>query len=291
MTGSGEASGAAPGEARGSARVRVATWNLWWRFGDWRARRAAIAAELHRVRPDVCGLQEVWSDATGDLAAALAAELGWHSAFAPSPAPERWQRRVGTEGAGVGIGNAVLSRWPIVARETAPLPAAGGPDEGRHCLFAAIESPTGRLPFFTTHLHSAPGRSALRQAQVAAVAGFVHARSAGAAFPAVLTGDFNAVPDADEVRDLVGKTAAPLPVVLLDAWAYARPRHPGWTWARRNPHVSATLEPDARIDYVFAGPPRGAARGHILEAERFGTGPVAGVWPSDHAGVLVVLQG
>jgi endonuclease/exonuclease/phosphatase family metal-dependent hydrolase len=275
----------------GGATVRVATWNLWWRFGEWRDRREAIAAELRRVRPDVCGLQEVWSDAEGDLASALAAEWGWHCAFAPSPAPEKWQRRLGAAGEGVGIGYAVLSRWPIAAREARRLPAGDAPDEGRLCLYAAIECPAGRLPFFTAHLNSAPGQSALRQAQVAAVADFVHARSAGgAAFPPVLTGDFNAPPDADEVRNLVGKTAAPLPVVLVDAWAYARPLEPGWTWARSNPHVAATLEPDARIDYVFAGPPTGDARGHILDAERFGTGPVDGVWPSDHAGVLVVLR-
>jgi endonuclease/exonuclease/phosphatase family metal-dependent hydrolase len=272
--------------------VRVATWNLWWQFGAWRERRAAIGAELRRVRPDVCGLQEVWSDGTGDVAAALAAELGLHSAFAPSPAPERWQRRLGEEGAGVGVGNAVLSRWPIGAWEAIALPTAGAPDEGRLCVYAAIETPSGRLPFFSAHLSSAPGQSALRQAQVAAVADFLHARSGGgAAFPPVLTGDFNAPPDADEVRNLVGKTAAPLPVVLLDAWAYARPLEPGWTWARENPHVAATLEPDARIDYVFVGPPTGAARGHILHAERFGTEPVGGVWPSDHAGVSAVLQG
>jgi len=273
------------------ARVRVATWNLWWRFGAWRERRAAIAAELRRVRPDVCGLQEVWSDAAGNLAASLAGELGWHCVFAPSPAPAPWQRRLGAAGAGVGIGNAVLSRWPISTWEAITLPNPETPDEGRLCLFAAIESPSGRLPFFTAHLHAAPGRSALRQTQVAAVADFLHARSAGGAFPTVLTGDFNAPPDADEVRNLVGKTAAPLPVVLVDAWAYARPLEPGWTWRRRNPHVAATLEPDARIDYVFVGPPTGAARGHVLDAERFGTAPVGGVWPSDHAGVLAVLRG
>ena len=36
--------------------------------------------------------------------------------------------------------------------------------------------------------------------------------------------------------------------------SYARPLSPGWTWDRRNPHVVATFEPDARIDYVFMGP-------------------------------------
>jgi hypothetical protein len=37
--------------------VRVASWNLWWRFGPWQRRRDAIAAVLSQARPDVCGLQ------------------------------------------------------------------------------------------------------------------------------------------------------------------------------------------------------------------------------------------
>ena len=51
--------GAAPGA---TDRVRILTWNLWWRFGAWRERRNAIVAELTRVVPDICGLQEAWDD-------------------------------------------------------------------------------------------------------------------------------------------------------------------------------------------------------------------------------------
>src|SRR5215211_2742531 len=61
-----------------------------------------------------------------------------------------------------------------------------------------------------------------------------------------------------------------------------------WTWDRANPHVAATMEPSARIDYVLVGPPRDG-RGRVSSVERLGHRPVGGVWPSDHAALLVEL--
>jgi endonuclease/exonuclease/phosphatase family metal-dependent hydrolase len=77
--------------------------------------------------------------------------------------------------------------------------------------------------------------------------------------------------------------------VLVDAWRYASNAGPAWTWDRANPHVLATLEPSARIDYVLVGPPHTGRRGHVVSARRIGAEPVGGVWPSDHAGVLAEL--
>ena len=41
-------------------RLRVATWNVWWRFGPWAERQPAIAETLRRIDADVIALQEVW---------------------------------------------------------------------------------------------------------------------------------------------------------------------------------------------------------------------------------------
>jgi endonuclease/exonuclease/phosphatase family metal-dependent hydrolase len=278
------------GEPPTAARpLRVLSWNLWWRFGPWERRREAIAAVLEDLRPDVCGLQEVWAAPDENLAASIADELGMHHVYAPSPAPEKWHRRIGD--AGVGVGDAVLSRWPISESEVGRLPGGDEPDEGRTILHARVEAPHASVPFFVTHLNSGWGQSALRKEQVGAVARFIREKGRDGHSP-ILAGDFNAPPDADEVRCIVGK--APPPVrgfVLADAWDYARPLEPGWTWDRRNPHVAATFEPDARIDYVFVGPPGGDGLGQVLDAELFGTEPVGGVWASDHFGVLAVLRG
>jgi endonuclease/exonuclease/phosphatase family metal-dependent hydrolase len=40
-------------------RLRVLSWNLWWRYGPWESRRPAIAATLARLDADVIALQEV----------------------------------------------------------------------------------------------------------------------------------------------------------------------------------------------------------------------------------------
>ena len=96
--------------------VRFLTWNVWWRFGPWEQRQAAIEATLRTEAPDIVCLQEVWaSDGGNDQAATLAASLGYEYARTPSPF---WE--------GFSFGNAVLSRWPILAAQTHRLPDEHG---------------------------------------------------------------------------------------------------------------------------------------------------------------------
>ena len=267
--------------------IRLVTWNLLWRFGRWRDRAAAIRSVLLEASPDICGLQEVWADDGANLAGEIAAELGMHWAWNPSPFPERWQRRAG-EPAAV-IGNAVLSRWPISETVELRLPAGDSGDDARTAVLVIVHAPAGRVPFATTQLTSAPWDSASRIAQVRELVGLLAAHDVHD-FPVVLTGDLNAEPDSDEVRLLGGhKTPPARPgFVLVDAWRYAETDAIPWNWDRANPHVAATMEPSARIDYVLVGPPRDG-RGRVTSVERLGQRPVRGVWPSDHAGLLVKL--
>ncbi|MET7420771.1 endonuclease/exonuclease/phosphatase family protein [Dactylosporangium sp. NPDC005555] len=260
------------------------TWNVWWRFGDWRARHGAILATLRAEEPDVCCLQEAWAVRGGEhQVEVLARELGMHWAYSPSPAPERWHERIGD--AGIDVGNAVLSRWPIAATAVGDL---GG--EGRTVLHARVDAPGGSVPVFTTHLDSTPDGSAGRCAQVERLMPFVAAhRDAG--HPPVLTGDFNAEPDSDEMRRAGGHLTAPVVpgLVMVDAWRYTGGGGPGWTWDRRNPHVAGHGAPSARIDYVLAGL-QGGGRGVVEGVHLAGTGPCDGVWPSDHFAVVADLS-
>jgi endonuclease/exonuclease/phosphatase family metal-dependent hydrolase len=272
--------------------VRVLTWNLWWRFGDWAARQEAIEAVLRREQPDVCCLQEVWATPQDDLAGVLARRLGWHHAFAPSTRPGRWQARA--DQPGVTVGNAVLSRWPVTSVEHGPLPSGEGldeevPDEEGLALHAVVAAPGGAVPVSSVHLSSAPAHSAVRVAQVGHLARSVAAR-AGTGHPAVVAGDFNALPESDEVRLFEGLLTAPAVPgrVMVDAWRYADPGDAGPTWDRRNPHVLATGEPSARVDYVFVAP-AGPGAGRVVSARVVGDRPEGGVWPSDHSAVLVAL--
>ncbi|MFJ9906803.1 endonuclease/exonuclease/phosphatase family protein [Streptomyces sp. NPDC101152] len=269
--------------------MRVVTWNLWWRFGPWAERQKAVLAVLRDLRPDVVGLQEVWALGDDNLAGWLADELGMHWTWAPSPASDRWQRRIGEPG--VEIGNAVLSRWPIADRDELRLPAPEELDDGRLALATRLAAPSYEILFVTVHLSSAPDASAVRCQQVTALAEFVAAHREGTDFPPVVTGDFNARPDSDELRLFGGtRTTPPVPgQIFLDAWAYADPTAPSATWAPANPYVRGT--PPARIDYVYVGPPGPSGLGHVRGVRRAGDGPVDGVWPSDHAAVVADLAG
>ncbi|NEA64605.1 endonuclease [Streptomyces sp. SID12488] len=277
------------------ANMRVVTWNLWWRFGPWEARRQAILSVLRDLRPDVVGLQEVWECGGENLAAWLADELGLHWTWAASEAPERWQRRIeggGGGGAKVNVGNAVLSRWPVVESEVMRLPAPDELDDGRLALYARLAAPGHHVPFFTTHLTSAPHASAVRCQQVTALAEFVAKhRDGGTAFPPVITGDFNARPDSDEIRLFGGHmTAPPVPgQVFMDAWELADPAAPSATWDAANPYVAAGFGPSSRIDYIHVGLPWPGGLGHVRAVWRAGDGPVGDVWASDHAAVVAEL--
>ncbi|MFD0686541.1 endonuclease/exonuclease/phosphatase family protein [Actinomadura fibrosa] len=270
--------------------MRVMTWNVWWRFQAWDERRHALLAVLRDEAPDIVGLQEVWGRGGDNLAAWLADALGMRWTWAPFDPRERWRERVERWGFDVGV--AVLSRWPIADRAAVELPAAGGQDDGRMALHALVDAPGHRVPFFTTHLNGAPGESAVRCAQVRALAAFVAERRAGTAFPAVVTGDFNAWPDSDEMRLLGGyRTRPAVPgQVLIDAWEYAPPGTPAATWDAANPHTAPHGSCGVRIDYVHVGLPGPRSLGRVRAVRRAGTGPVDGVWPSDHTAVVADLH-
>ena len=260
------------------------SWNLWWRHGPWEERQQAIAATLAAVQPDLCGFQEVWGGPGESLAIDLAGRLGMHWCWAEAG---KVRDPGGTE---LFIGNAILSRWPITTQEASALPVSAT-DETRVAVHARIDAPGGTLPLFTTHLTYGPGRSALRAAQVRALARFVEEHSGGCAYPPVVTGDLNAEPGSDEMRLLGGLLADPaVPgLVLLDAWRYADPGDPGFTWDLRNGYQDDSLIPDSRIDYILVGLPW-QGRGRVESVRLAGTAPVDGVWPSDHFAVVADLR-
>ncbi len=260
-------------------QLRVATWNLWWRFGPWEERLPRIIDELRRVDADVVALQEVWEVEGDSSATRIADALGLHVAVETRS----------TMGPDVGFGNAVLSRWPITGSAHRELPSGDAHDEQRVVLRADIDGPRGSLQVFCTHLNWRFDQSAIRQSQVEVLTRFV-ADSRPRSFPAIVCGDFNAEPSSDEIRTLTGLRPVANDLVLVDCWRSIHPADPGFTWNNENPFVAAQVEFDRRIDYVFAGWPKARGAGQPLEAELIGSEPVDGVRPSDHYGVVVELR-
>ncbi len=260
-------------------RLRVATWNLWWRFGPWQERTSAIVATLKDIDADIIALQEVWDDGTTNFAAQLAQELGYHYAFAPGARPN-----------GIHMGNAILSRWPISQHDITPLYDDPKAPEMRVALYAEIDGPRGKIPAFCSHLNWRQQDSHIRQEQVAEVTQFIDNKRPWN-YPPILCGDFNADPQAKEIRMLTGQTTVPVKnLVFHDAWSFMHPAEPGFTWDNANPHVIDGFEPDRRIDYIFTGWARGQGAGHIVDCQLQGTAPINGIWPSDHYAVVADLR-
>ena len=273
-------------------RVRIATWNLWGRYGPWEARLPAIIETLRRLDADIVGLQEVWEDDDRSQAAELAAALGYtEPVFAAN-----------LDRDGARSGNAVLSRWPIGRREVRTLPREAhgvganplvfSDDEGeeRLVVLAEIDAPRGPIQIYCAHLSWRGDHSAVRQAQAAAICSFVR-ENRPRTFPAVLLGDLNADPDSDELRLLTGQGAGAVPgVVFRDAWEWAGNVDRGATWSNDNPFAAAALDLDRRIDHILVAAPKANGCGQPLTAARFGTDPVDGMFGSDHYGVVSELR-
>lgn len=261
--------------------MRVLTWNLWWRFGPWEARQAAIAAVLAAADADVVCLQEVWGVEGGeDQAELLAASLGMEVVRSP----QHFHR-------GLSFGNAVLSRLPITETACDPLDQSDGTPGHRSVLFARVAAPGGPVPVFCTHLAYRFDESALRRTQLQRIAELVAERRGDPErdHPALLCGDLNAVPTSDEVRMLTGETAPPVPgLTFTDAWAVVGDG-PGWTWDAANPYQVDAFWPRRRLDYVLVSWPRPKPRGNPRTAALVGIEPVDGVVASDHYGVAVDL--
>ncbi len=260
--------------------IDVVSLNLWNRFGPWEPRLAALRHGLRALAPDIVGVQEIVR-APGFEQGELIAEGRYYVAFG---ACNRYDD--------VLVGNGVLSRFPILHEEVIPLPD-GRTTERRVLVYARIKTPHGELPFFVTHLNWRLDEGHVRQLQVRAVADAIEARCPSRdAMSPVLTGDFNAEPDSDEIRFLRGLTSlGGRSVFYADAWIVGGDGTPGVTFSKKNPFAEPLREPERRIDYIFVrGHDDPSRHGDVLSAKRCFDQPHEGVFPSDHFGVQATLR-
>jgi endonuclease/exonuclease/phosphatase family metal-dependent hydrolase len=261
-------------------RLRVLTLNIWNRQGPWEQRLPLIRAGIARLTPDIVGLQEVIEAEGRTQADDIREGLGYEAAFGTAH----------DLGGGVRFGNAVLSRWPIAGTRVFPLPT-GETDERRSLLLAEIASPHGKIPFFVTHLNWRLHHGAVREQQVVAVAAHLKQAAPIRGLPLILVGDFNAEPDATEIRFLRGLHAlGGASTYLADCFGLAG-EGPGVTFdSTRNPFAAPTHEPPRRIDYVFVRGPDREARGKPLSARVVLDDVVDGIAATDHFGVLAEVS-
>jgi endonuclease/exonuclease/phosphatase family metal-dependent hydrolase len=242
-------------------------------------RLGIVVAELRRLQPDVIALQEASiGSRRGHVAQRLARELGYYAAHASTT--ERIFKHALLSRLAVGLidfseGPAVLSRWPIVARDVVQLRRCGRPLNSRLIVGVSVDAPNGLLQILSTHSSG----DACQLSQIEQVA-----RERRTVLPSVLMGDFNAS-EGDP-------SLAALKRAFVDAFRAVNPDEPGFTDLQQTDAATATVS--QRYDYIFVVP---GARGPgavltsrvVLNApRRYADGTM--LWPSDHYGVLAELE-
>ena len=244
--------------------------------------RLEMAAEaLRALHADIIGLQEAsWSRQRGEVAARLAAELGFHHVYAPASS-----RFVGNRGIDRTIafllnfteGPAIISRFPVRDWHVDDLPRCGKLLDSRVLLSATLQTPWGPLQVFSTHTRGDP-------CQTRRVAELVRGRRG--ASPSVLMGYFNAVAESPAISALTNGAG------FVDAFRSANPTLPGLTvWQQVDASAPTVTR---RGDYLFVIPGV-VVPGRVLSSRVVLNAPRrlpdgTTLWPSDHYGVLAELE-
>lgn len=288
---------------------------------DFAGRAKAWAAEIESARPHLIGLQEavIWRtqtpanfspvpDATtveADFIALLLAEL--------RATGLRYEVVIAQTGYDVeapglfptGFKDVRLTqREVILARRDGALKlsnAQGGQYAARITIPTAIGVPVA-LPwawasvdgtfhgrsfrFATTHLDPISG--AAQQAQ----ANEFLAGPGNTTLPIIWVGDFNSDAEGTVITGVPHATATYGNVIaagFTDAWRAKHPANHGFTCCQATNLLNPTSELDVRVDLVLTRGPFDARDASIVGDEVTDRLP-SGLWPSDHAGVVVSLD-
>ncbi|HJY81604.1 MAG TPA: endonuclease/exonuclease/phosphatase family protein [Candidatus Binatia bacterium] len=238
------------------------------------------AAELLLLNADIIGLQEAsTSPGRGNVAARLAARLGYHSVYAPATCRLFPHERVNAAIARVlkfTEGPAILSRFPILAWQAQVLPRGGRLTEPRVLLYAMLQTPWGQLQVASTHTSG----TLLQHRKVAEV---LRRRRA---LPLLVMGDFNALEDSRAMATLTHEAG------FRDAFRSIHPAAAGFTCDQALHAPTPTVS--QRVDYILVlpgtkAPGRICASQVILNTPgRLPDGRI--LWPSDHYGVLAEVE-
>ncbi|MFL5840670.1 MAG: endonuclease/exonuclease/phosphatase family protein [Thermoleophilaceae bacterium] len=264
-------------------RLRVLTINLFGQGADWPARRAVVLAGIRELRPDLIAFQDAINSADYDQVGDLVG--GTYEVV--------HQESAGDDGSGVSI----ASRCPIVEVRQLDLEVSARV-AGFPCTALAAEidapPPVGRLFLVNKRTSWQYGAERERELEAVAVARWLEALVAERSLHVVLASDLNAAPDSASVRFLTGlQLLDGTSVCYHDAWPASPGGAVGLTFTADNPLVRAgemPLEPGRRIDYVLvrAGAHRPTLR--VSSCALAFTEPIAGVFASDHYGVLAELE-
>lgn len=241
----------------------------------WETRRPAVGALVSSERPSILGVQEAMPEQAAFLRRALGGS--YHSIG-------RGRKADGT-GEGCPIlfdaERLELEGWTQQSLSDDP-DTPGSTGWGNfvpRILVAAIfrdRETAGSLLALNTHFDHLSRRSRVRSAER------VRSLVGGQSLPAIVMGDLNTGEGSAPIRTLLDSPAGADGPVLADAWSLARERlTPEWGTF---PNYREPRYDRKRIDWIATSP------GIAVERAGINTRRPAGVWPSDHLPVQVVLR-
>ncbi len=291
------------------------------RASDFPGRAKAWADEIEAARPDLIGLQEavLWRTQTpanfsttpnattveADLLALLLDELRGRGLRYDVVAIEEGYdvEAPGAFGSGL-VDVRVTQREVILARRSASLKfqnVQGGQYAARLTLPTIIGVPVvipwawasvdvsyrgTSFRFATTHLDSNAG--AIQEAQAAEFL----AGPGSTDQPLIWLGDFNSDAEGQTISNVPPATATYgelMAAGFSDAWQEKHPDDSGFTCCQDPDLRNAVTGLDARIDLVLTRGPISVEEASIVGDESTDR-LSSGLWPSDHAGVVVELE-
>ncbi|WP_144125810.1 endonuclease/exonuclease/phosphatase family protein [Catellatospora sichuanensis] len=272
---------------------------------DFPARARAISHLLRRDRPDVVGLQEVALWQRGPLGGSLqitydfldillrelaTAGLRYHAAAVnttntttlPISATEQasfTDRDVILVQDRVRVTNAQSNIYAAKLVFTTPAGVTFTRVRGWSTVDVGVGHKRAQVRVANTHLEPAP--PAIRNAQGQEL----HTALAQSPLPVVAVGDFNATP-----TDATGPYGTFATGGYDDAWLVARGAADGFTALQDADLRNVPSKLDRRLDYVFYQPAQLSAVWAELIGEELRDRTSTGLWPSDHAGLVVTLR-
>jgi endonuclease/exonuclease/phosphatase family metal-dependent hydrolase len=266
--------------------MRVLTYNILGRHGDWPARRAVMRPALAACAPDLVVLQEtVVVDGYDQVVDLFGGE--YHVVH-----------QIGRTDDGVGA--SIASRWPVrvVRQEFLHVTGrvdAGEPWIGSVALYRVDVPSTGEV--LLVHFKPSWQFHLAHERELQAVAAAAMVEDEVAADPpdhVVVAGDFDSTPDSSVMRFWTGRQSlGGTSVVYRDAWESARGAAPGLTFVPENllpAEEQIRHEIGRRIDYVLVRYDRWGPTLAVDSCDRFLDTAVDGVCASDHFGVTAELS-
>jgi endonuclease/exonuclease/phosphatase family metal-dependent hydrolase len=252
-----------PTPTSGTTTIRVLHWNL--HHGNDPSNVWALPRQIdviYNARPDIISLNEVEKlnptygnvDMAKEIASKMTSRTGktWYYYMVPG------------SGGGSGIGNAVLSRFPLSSQNVCQLAT------NRNAVHATMSVNGRTINLWSTHL--AVESSSWRVAEVGKLlpcaSGYGEAR--------VIAGDFNAGLETPEIDQML--------TGYVDGWAKAKSL--GVTSNYSGNCDGCTR--NSRIDYVFYS--KGATSLVLKKAEIIDTRNSSGVMPSDHKPMILTFD-